>query len=123
MAGIQVQGGNSTSGPWTTLKTLPSYPPYYFARRFTDIPISTAQTYQYYRILSATGTNGNATELRFIGLPGASTVYKPITPTITPAGGRFASSKAITITSETTDATLFYTTDDSTPTLVGGVPQ
>jgi len=111
IAGIQVQGGDSTSGPWTTLKTLPTYPPYYFARRFTDIPISAGQTYQYYRILSATGTNGNVTELRFIGIPGASTVYKPVTPTISPAGGIFASSKQITISSGTTDALIYYTTD------------
>ncbi len=123
VAGGQIQASNATSGPWITLKTFPTYPPYYFARRFTDVSISTTTPYRYYRYLGAPSMNGNISELRFIGVPGASTVYKPAMPVITPAGGMYSSSKNVTITSSTTDALIYYTLDGTVPSVISGVPQ
>ncbi|MCE9612836.1 MAG: chitobiase/beta-hexosaminidase C-terminal domain-containing protein [Lentisphaerae bacterium] len=42
-------------------------------------------------------------------------------PTLTPAGGLFASAPAVTITTATPGASLYYTLDDSTPTAAGGI--
>ena len=115
---------SSTTGPWTNIYTIPSFPPYYAQRQLSDIPVSTGgATYRYYRLLMPNGTNGNLAEFRVIGLPGTTTPYVPVSPTITPGGGRYDLPLKVRLSSLTTDATLYYTTDGSAPAFSGGVAQ
>ncbi len=121
-----LQGGatSSAAGPWTTIYTIPSYPPYYAQRQLNEIPVSTGgSSYRYYRFVMPNGANGNLAEFRLIGLPGTTTPYVPVTPTITPNGGRFDLPMKVRINSLTTDATFYYTTDGTTPTFYNGSPQ
>lgn len=128
MYGLSLQGSNvsSSTGPWTTITTLPSsFPPLYLQKQYNDIPVDTAgQYYRYYRILPASNSNyGGIAELRLIGVASSSTPYIPVAPNISPAGGRYAVPIQVTLTSSTTDAAVYYTTDGTTPAFSGGVPQ
>ena len=128
MYSLGIQGANTSSstGPWTTISTLPSaYPPFYPEKQYNDITIDTAgQYYRYYRILPASNSNyGSIAELRFIGVASSTTPYIPVAPNISPEGGRYAAPIQVTLTSSTTDASIYYTTDGTTPTFSGGVPQ
>jgi hypothetical protein len=53
-------------------------------------------------------------------------VYTPVaaaTPTFSPPTGTFASAQSVTISTTSSGASIVFTTDGSTPTEVGGVPQ
>ena len=126
LPGTLVQGAtvSSSTGPWTTLLTIPSYPPYFMQKQYNEIPINTnGAYYRYYRIVPPNGYYGSIGELRFIGIASGTTPYIPAQPIISPLGGKYAMPMQVTITSSTTDATLYYTTDGTTPTFSGGVPQ
>ncbi len=126
LVGAIVQGANvsSSTGPWTTIYTVPSMPPYYPQRQLNEISIDTgSQYYRYYRVLTQNNFYGSVAELRMIGIASSSTPYTPVTPTITPHGGRYATSTLVTLASLTTDASLYYTTDGTTPVVTAGVPQ
>jgi len=58
-----------------------------------------------------------------LGIASSTTPYQPVAPTIIPAGGRFEKPTNVRLSSLTTDATIYYTTDGSTPSVVAGVPQ
>ncbi len=121
---VQAATTSSSTGPWTTLFTTPSYPPYYPARQYATYPINTSgQYYRYYRIVPPNGAYGSIAELRFIGVASSTTPYIPATPNISPAGGKFALPTLVSITSSTTDATIYYTIDGTTPTFSSGAPQ
>jgi len=53
-------------------------------------------------------------------LPGASTL-QVATPTFTPAGGTYSSPQSVTIACTTAGATIYYTTDGSTPTTASSI--
>ena len=125
--GAILQGSNATSssvGPWTSIYTIPSFPPYYAQKQLSEISVDTGgATYRYYRLLMANGTNGHLAEFRLIGLPGTTTPYLPVTPVISPNGGQFDLPTKVRISSITTDSTIYYTTDGTAPTFIGGSPQ
>ncbi len=126
LVGAIVQGANvsSSTGPWTTIYTVPSMPPYYPQKQLNEISIDTGnQYYRYYRVLTQNNFYGSVAELRMIGIASSSTPYTPVTPTITPHGGRYATSTLVTLASLTTDASLYYTTDGTNPVVTAGVPQ
>lgn len=76
---------------------------------------SSGTAYRAYRYRSNTGF-GAVAEIQFRGAPTTGN-SKPCTPVISPTGGRYASGDAtVTITSATTSAAIYYTTDGSTPT-------
>ena len=121
---VQAATTSSSTGPWTTLYTVPSYPPFYPPRQYNLFPINTAgQYYRYYRIVPPNGAYGSIAELRFFGIASSTTPYIPATPSISPAGGKFALPTQVTITSSTTDASIYYTLDGTTPVWSGGSPQ
>jgi len=124
--GAYLQGANvsSSTGPWTTIYTIPSYPPYYAQRQMSEIAINTGgNAYRYYRLVMPDGTYGNLAEFRLIGNPGTTTPYTPVHPKTTPNGGKYARPLRVRLSSITTNATIYYTTDGSIPSVTNGVPQ
>lgn len=126
--GMKVQAsrtGTSTSDTWTTVATIPNFPPYNPQKQYADIPVDTAgQFYRFYRVQAASNSYyGSIGEVRFIGVASSTTPYIPVAPTMSPFGGHFAQPTKVRLTSSTTDSVLYYTTDGSTPTFSGGAPQ
>ena len=72
--------------------------------------------------------NGFSLNASADGLTTASSWFFAITgtlaaPTFTPPAGSYTGTQMITISSSSNGATIFYTTDGSTPSEIGGVPQ
>jgi hypothetical protein len=123
IAGSILQGAtvNPQSGPWTNIYTIPTG--YYPQRQFTELPVDTGgASYRYYRIYTPSGLGGNISEFRVIGLPGNTTPYQPVTPVIGPMGGHFPTPIKVRISSLTTSASVYYTTDGTDPTFSAGSP-
>lgn len=123
--GVTFQGANvsSSSGPWTTLYTF-AFPPLPIQNQYIEVPINTAGNYyRYYRVVDSTNSYGSIAEVRMIGYASSTTPYVPVAPRIYPMGGRYDYATKVTLTSSTTDATIYYTTDGTTPTFSGGSPQ
>ena len=74
-------------------------------------PISVATTTTMNAIATASGysTSAESTASYTINLPAAA-------PSFTPAGGAYTSTQSLTLTDSTAGATIYYTTDGSTPT-------
>ena len=124
--GAILQGAtvSSTTGPWTNIYTIPSYPPYYAQRQMNEIAVDTGgSSYRYYRIVMPDGTNGSLAEFKLIGNAGTTTPFIPVTPTISPNGGQYSLPMRIRLSSLTTDASIYYTTDNTVPAVSNGVPQ
>lgn len=100
-----------------TLKTLDAIgTTVYMPRQWTTVAISTSTARRYWRYLGANGSYATLAEFRFDGPPSGSTPCRPMPVDVSPAGGRFPSGFAtVTMTCETTSASIYYTTDGSTP--------
>ncbi len=77
--------------------------------------------------ISITGYQGNSCDLKMsdFGLSvseAAVTETKVKTPVFTPDGGTYTSARNVTISSETSDADIYYTIDGSDPTATSGTP-
>ncbi len=117
VVGALVQA-SSTSGftsDITTVHTVPSPLPNYQSYRWNPLTMTSPPSKRYWRWLSPTGGRCNLAELRFLATAGP-TAAQPCQPTISPWGGRFPNgSRTVTLTSTTTSAAIYYTTDGSTP--------
>jgi hypothetical protein len=113
-----------------TLDTLPVMP---FYARYTQSstgglharnqrPIAPSAAYSCYRF-QQTHDYGHISELQWIGAAGATGVAaRPVMPVISPGSGAFtAGSATITITSQTTSAVIYYTTDGTAPSNTNGM--
>ena len=74
-------------------------------------PISVATNLTLKAIATATGSSTSA-----VGSAAYTILTAAATPTFSPAGGTYASAQSVTISDTTTGATIYYTTDGSTPT-------
>jgi hypothetical protein len=113
LAAIQIEGANSSSGPWTLLGT--SYVEAIMRYNIMPIPITAGSAYRYFRARNISN-HCRISELRFEGQLAGSTTWKPVRPAIAPAAGKFANGSTVTITTPTSGASIYYTTDGSTPT-------
>jgi hypothetical protein len=110
-----VEGASTgTSGPWTQLGTL-----CWEARNrgnYIPIPITPGSSYRYFRVINH-DLPCYLAELRFEGQIGSGTPsWQPVRPTFSPAAGKCTNGSTVTITTPTSGASLYYTTDGSTPT-------
>lgn len=112
-----VQGSNDNSS-WTTLATNP-----YLAdtRTKIELPVSTSTAYRYFRLkhgADATPGDGyfSVAELEFFGQAVSGASMQACAPTCPLASGHFAYAVQCVLSSETTDATIYYTTDGTDPT-------
>jgi hypothetical protein len=71
-----------------------------------------AQTEYYYRVRANNGTAYSD----YSNESNATTLEQVATPTFDPDGGSFGSSQDVTVTCSTSGATIYYTTNGSTPT-------
>jgi hypothetical protein len=120
--GAVIQGSNDGAS-WATLDTIPNAP---FYARYTMGPrnqrsVSPAVPYRYYRFAQST-TYGECSEIQWIGPAGASAIAaRPVQPVIAPGAGVYSAGLVrIAITSATTSASIYYTTDGSVPTNTNG---
>lgn len=126
---LRIQGGtfqgsssSSFSGA-TTYDTFPTstYTPVALSYEYTERPVTTTAA-RYWRFAGATGTyGGNEAELRVFALYGTAATARPVPPTISPWGGHYpAGTVTVTMSSLTTTASIYYTTDGSTPSNTNG---
>lgn len=101
----------------TTLLTLDAIgTTVYMPREMLKVTVPTGTARRYWRYLGANGSYGTLAEFRFDGPPSGSTPCRPVPVDVSPAGGRFPSGFAtVTMSCETTSASIYYTTDGTTP--------
>lgn len=110
----RIEGANSLAGPWTTLGTVPPESVYLWV--YTPIPLVGSTAYRYVRLIAPTNYL-TLSELRLEGQIVAGTpLWQPVRPTIAPGAGRYAAGQSVTITTPTTGASAYDTTNGTTPT-------
>ena len=117
----KVQGSNtSASAGFADLETVETRLPAYHLNQI-DLAGSTA--YRWLRVLWPTASPGISTsvgsdvgELRFLAEYASGTQWKCAPPEASPAGGYADTSVEVTLSTPTTGATVYYTTDGSAPT-------
>lgn len=117
VVGAKVQASSTAdfSADVTDAFEFPAFPAYH-SRRMNEIVLPSPLSKQRWRWFGPLNGRCNLAELRLIANAGPTNA-KPVAPKISPSGGRFPSASAtVTITSLTTSATIYYTTDGSTPT-------
>ena len=126
LAGGVIQASNDCSfaAGVVTLDTIPNPAPgVAYLARYTmaarnERAISPTSAYRCYRYVSAPNGYGGVSELQWIGSAGASGLSaRPVMPVLSPGSGTFPNGSAtVSITSQTASASIYYTTDGSTPT-------
>jgi hypothetical protein len=118
-------GGSYSSAQSVTIgTTTPSATIYYTTNGLTpttssavyagSITVSSTETVQAIAVASGYSTSVVASASYTISLPAAA-------PTLSPAGGTYTSAQSVTIGTTTPSATIYYTTNGSTPTTSSAV--
>lgn len=118
---IQTSNDPAFGSGVTTQDTIPGQPPFYprywLNERTFSLPINARAI----RFQSITGAFGSLAELQFFAKYDRRLQCKPVKPIVTPNGGFFPSGATpCAITSLTTNAKIYYTTDGSTPSPSNG---
>jgi hypothetical protein len=119
-------GGTYTSAQSVTIgTTTPSATIYYTTNGSTPttssgaysgpITVSSTETVKAIAVASGYSTNAAVSATYTINLPAA------VTPIFSPAGGTYTSAQSVTIGTTTPSATIYYTTNGSTPTTSSAV--
>ena len=111
---------DSTCSSPSTIDTIPSTP-YYARFDLSERTISASS--QYIRMLPASASFGSISQLQFFAYKNSigNAQAAPVSPTISPWGGRFPSaSTTVTLSSLTSDAQIYYTTDGTQPSNTHG---
>jgi hypothetical protein len=126
LLGAIVEGAvSSTGGPWIQLGVFPTitFPDRFAMTSLSIDPNNPVFAGRYVRVR----THSNACiigELRVIGKYTGPGAWKASRPALSPAAGRWAIGKTVTLTSRTAGATHYYTNDGTTPAVDAfGVPQ
>ena len=113
--GAQLQSDTtpSFSAP-TTRDTVPSFPFYPRYKMHERVATGSARCF---RILFPSTNYAGIAELRLYAAAGTTARARPVPPVISPWGGRFPTgSRTVTLTSRTTSASIYYTTNGTVPT-------
>lgn len=115
---IQTDVADATFASPTTAYTFPAAGslPYYPRYWLSEIALSVAPAARYARILPPAVSFGGVSALQFFAKAGTTANACPVQPVITPNGGRFPSLSRVVAMESTQGATIYYTTDGSTPT-------
>jgi hypothetical protein len=106
---------DTTPGATIYYTTDGSTPTTYSAVYSAPITVSSSETINAVANASGYNTSAMASATYTIAIPTAAT------PTFSPAAGTFSSAQSVTITEATPGATVYYTTDGSTPTTASAV--
>ncbi len=110
LLGAQIEGANSTSGPWTQLGQTDGqeYPPRFNWTTQALDPNTPGGTYRYLRLRTPL-TYCALAGLRFFGLNQGGVTWAPSRPDLSPAAGRFGAGQTVAMTSLTSGASIYYT--------------
>ncbi len=78
--------------------------------------ISAAPAFRYFRYAAPAASNGQLSDIDFIVQYAPGVTAAAVAPAVTPPGGQFDKPIVVRLASITTDASIYYTTDGSTPT-------
>lgn len=121
-----VQGSNvSATSTLTTLATIDNTYGVFRRAHLREISLSGSTAFRWMRFANEQYAACN--EMQFLADPTTFTgavACRPLEPTITPGGGRYSAGESVSVTMacRTTTATIFYTTDGTTPAHTAGVP-
>lgn len=120
--GSTIKGSNTsaTSG-LVTLRSITTADFWFRRNDFKQLSVSGSTAYRWLIYADSTDTYGSVGELQFLVTPSTGLSCRPVAPMISPAGGRWGSTayQTVTITSVTTSASIYYTTDGTTPSVIG----
>jgi hypothetical protein len=116
--GLNLEASNNGS-TWEAFgcTSLATFPERYV---YLDIPLNTQATaYRYFRLRGCINLSVAIGEMTVCGSLadfGGSPSWRPCPPAMTPASGKFANGQTVAMTCPTAGASIYYTTDGSTPT-------
>jgi subtilase family serine protease len=117
---INPSGGTFTSAQFVTISDSQQGTTIYYT---TDGSTPSTSAHQYSSAITVSSSEtikAIACETNYVNSPAATAMFTitppAAAPAINPNGGSFTSSQTVTISDSTTGATIYYTTDASTPT-------